>query len=224
MPTRAFPRKAPPVSTYLRTGLSLHILAAMNVRDQLLVAAAQVYAEGGYHGATTRRIASAAGVNEITLFRHFGSKDVLLREALARCQGEGEMPLPEEPADPLRELTEWCRSHLHDLQARAPLIRTCLSEFAERPGLVAPEISCPVRAASALTRYLERLKQHELASASFDERVAAAMLMGVLFADAVGRDIVPDMYANEPEDALTEYVALFLRGIGVETSAKRSSA
>jgi hypothetical protein len=32
------------------------------------------------------------------------------------------------------------------------------------------------------------------------------------------------MYANEPEDALTEYVALFLRGIGVETSAKRSSA
>jgi AcrR family transcriptional regulator len=56
----------------------------MNVKDQLLEAAAQVYAESGYHGATTRRIASVAGVNEITLFRHFGSKDVLLREALAR--------------------------------------------------------------------------------------------------------------------------------------------
>jgi AcrR family transcriptional regulator len=55
----------------------------MNVKDQLVEAALQVYAEGGYHGATTRRIAAAAGVNEITLFRHFGSKDVRLREALA---------------------------------------------------------------------------------------------------------------------------------------------
>jgi hypothetical protein len=47
--------------------------------------------------------------------------------------------------------------------------------------------------------------------------------MGVLFADALGRDIVPDMYPNEPEDAVTEYVALFLRGIGIETTVKRGS-
>ena len=196
----------------------------MNVRDQLLVAAARVYADGGYHGATTRRIASAAGVNEITLFRHFGSKDVLLREALARCQSEDAVPLPQEPDDPLRELTEWSRSHFRDLQARAPLIRTCLGEFAEHPGLFTPELSCPVRAASALAGYLERLKQRELVSASFDPRVAATMLLGMLFADAVGRDIVPDMYAAEPEGALTEYVALFLRGIGIETSAERGPA
>jgi AcrR family transcriptional regulator len=196
----------------------------MNVRDQLLVAAAQVYAEGGYHGATTRRIASAAGVNEITLFRHFGSKDGLLREALALCQGEGAVPLPDDPTDPVAELTEWCRSHLRDLQARAPLIRTLLGELAERPDLVSPEISCPVRAVNSLAEYLARLKQRGQASASFDERVAATMLMGVLFSDAIGRDIVPDMYANEPEAAVTDYLALFLRGIGVETSVKRGSA
>jgi AcrR family transcriptional regulator len=195
----------------------------MNLRDQLLLAAARVYADGGYHGATTRRIAAAAGVNEITLFRHFGSKDVLLREALARCHSEDAAPLPEEPGDPLRELAEWSRSHLRDLQARASLIRTCLGEFAEHPGLFTPEISCPVRAVGALAGYLERLKQRDLVSASFDARVAATMLMGVLFADAVGRDIVPDMYPNEPEDAVTEYVALFLRGIGIETTVKRGS-
>jgi AcrR family transcriptional regulator len=195
----------------------------MNVRDQLLVAAAQVYAEGGYHGATTRRIASAAGVNEITLFRHFGSKDGLLREALALCQGAPAVPLPDEPVDPVGELTEWCRAHLRDLQARAPLIRTLLGELSERADLVSPEISCPVRAASALTDYLGRLKRHGLAPASFDQRVAATMLMGVLFADAIGRDIVPEMYANEPDAAVTDYLALFLRGIGVETSVKRGS-
>jgi AcrR family transcriptional regulator len=196
----------------------------MNVRDQLLTAALQVYAEGGYHAATTRRIASAAGVNEITLFRHFGSKDVLLREALTGCRDEGASFLPELPTDPLHELTEWSRSHLHHLQQRAALIRTCLGEYAERPDLVAPEISCPARLASALAAYLGRLKQRGLASADFDEQGAAAMLMGVLFADAIGRDILPGLYATAPEDALTEYVGIFLRGIGVETSTKRGSA
>ena len=189
----------------------------MNVRDQLLAAAARVYAESGYHGATTRRIASAAGVNEITLFRHFGSKDVLLREALARCHAEGTVPLPDITSDPLQELTDWSRSHLQHLQQRAALIRTCLSEFAERPDLVTPEISCPVRAAQALTAYLERLQGLGLLATAVDARAAAAMLLGALFADAIGRDIVPDMYAVPTEQALAQYVALFLRGIGLET-------
>jgi hypothetical protein len=41
------------------------------------------------------------------------------------------------------------------------------------------------------------------------------MLMGALFADAMGRDIMPDLYQNEPQQALDEYVRLFLRSIGV---------
>jgi AcrR family transcriptional regulator len=195
----------------------------MNVKDQLVEAALQVYAEGGYHGATTRRIAAAAGVNEITLFRHFGSKDVLLREALALCQAEGTVPLPEIPHDPLQELTDWSRSHLLHLHQRAALIRTCLSEFAERPDLVTPEMSCPAQAARALAAYLERLQARGLAVESIEPKTAAAMLLGTLFADAIGRDIVPDMYAVPTEEALPRYVALFLRGIGVETSSLRSS-
>ena len=40
----------------------------MEARDQLLQAALKVYAESGTRGATTRRIAQEAGVNEVTLF------------------------------------------------------------------------------------------------------------------------------------------------------------
>jgi AcrR family transcriptional regulator len=188
----------------------------MSVRDELLTAAARVYAEAGYRGATTRRIALAAGVNEITLFRHFGSKDALLREALARCQGPDGAELPEEPSDPMAELLAWAGSHVTDLRRRQALIRTCMGEFAEHPGLFVPEHSGPVRAARALTQYLRRLRQHGLAQAEFDPGAAAALLIGTLFADAMGREIMPDLYANEPEQAVREYVALFLRGIGVE--------
>ena len=198
----------------------------MTVRDELLSAAAQVYAEAGYRGATTRRIALAAGVNEITLFRHFGSKDALLREALARCQDpHSDELLPESPADPMAELLAWAGSHITDMRGRQALIRTCMGEFAEHPGLFVPENSGPVRAARALTHYLTRLRQRGLARAEFEPRTAAALLIGTLFADAMGRDIMPDLYSNKPDQALREYVALFLRGIGVEPKAQpRGSA
>ena len=196
----------------------------MTVRDELLSAAARVYAEAGYRGATTRRIALAAGVNEITLFRHFGSKDALLREALARCQDPHSAELlPETPSHPMAELLAWAGSHITDMRGRQALIRTCMGEFAEHPGLFVPENSGPVRAARALTQYLTRLRRRGLARAEFDPSAAAALLIGTLFADAMGRDIMPDLYANQPEKALKEYVALFLRGIGADPKPRGAS-
>src|SRR3990172_7044895 len=80
----------------------------MDTRDKILKAAAMVYAETGFRGATTRRIAQEAGVNEITLFRHFGSKGRLLHEAI-ECAAIGTvaMGLPEIPHDPRTELLQW---------------------------------------------------------------------------------------------------------------------
>lgn len=189
----------------------------MNVRDQLLGAAARVFSEAGYRGATTRRIAFEAGVNEITLFRHFGSKDALIRQAIARVgQPTSQSSLPNEPRAPFQELLEWARTHITDLRSRRSLIRTCMGEFEEHPGILPMDESPPARAAKALSRYLAHLRARGIATATFDERAASTMLMGVLFADAMGRDVMPDMFDNDPEDALQEYVRLFLRGIGVD--------
>jgi len=188
----------------------------MSVRDQLLEAAARLYAEAGYRGATTRRIATQAGVNEITLFRHFGSKDALIREAIARAGSSIEpQALPDPPRDPSRELKEWARAHIAALRKRRSLIRTCMGEIEEHPGIFSGENNAPAVAARALSQYLRRLRETGQAKAQFDEIAASTMLMGVLFADAMGRDIMPEMYRNEPDQALDEYIRLFLRSIGV---------
>lgn len=50
-------------------------------QEKLLRAALEVFAEVGFEGATTREIASRAGVAEKTLFQHFGSKSGLFTEA-----------------------------------------------------------------------------------------------------------------------------------------------
>jgi AcrR family transcriptional regulator len=188
----------------------------MSVREQLLEAAARLYAEAGYRGATTRRIAMQAGVNEISLFRHFGSKDVLIREAIARAGSSIEtQALPDPPRDPSRELKDWAKAHIAALRQRRSLIRTCMGEIEEHPGIFSGENNPPAVAAKALCRYLRRLRETGQAKAQFDEIAASTMLMGVLFADAMGRDIMPDLYRNEPDQALDEYVRLFLRSIGV---------
>ncbi len=51
-------------------------------RGLLLDAARNLFARQDYRGTTTREIAQAAGVTEHLLFRHFGSKAALFREAL----------------------------------------------------------------------------------------------------------------------------------------------
>ena len=55
---------------------------SLKTRDALLRAALELISERGYLGATTREIARRADVTEITLFRHFGSKERLFEEVL----------------------------------------------------------------------------------------------------------------------------------------------
>jgi AcrR family transcriptional regulator len=51
-------------------------------RRQLLLAAVEVFARSGYHGATTRAIAHQAGVAEALLYRYFDSKQALFQAAV----------------------------------------------------------------------------------------------------------------------------------------------
>lgn len=194
-------------------------------RDKLLDAAARVYAEAGYRGATTRRIADEAGVNEITIFRLFGSKAALIDEVLRSRGGARpeELPrLPDEPVDPERELTAWCAAHLEHLRADRALIRQAMSEVEERPE-AAPCVTTGSRsAAHDLRDYMRRLKslgmtdfgQNDGCDVKVDPYAAGAMLMAALFADAMGRDVMPEMYPQPAERAPVMYVRCFLRAIG----------
>jgi AcrR family transcriptional regulator len=188
----------------------------MDVRDKILEAAARVYAEAGFRGATTRRIASEAGVNEITIFRQFGSKSALLGQAVgAAGRGMLDSALPSEPVDPEAELYAWARGHLELLRGKRSLIRACMADFEEHPEMMPPCGSPSARAADALCTYLDTLRARGIATADFDSRAAAVMLMGSLFADAMGRDLMPDLYRRQPEESLGHYLRFFLRGIGV---------
>lgn len=210
----------------------------MSSRDQILAAAARVYAEHGFRGATTRRIAEAAGVNEVTLFRTFGSKGALIQAAL-RYSGTVDAPapaeLPEVPRDPERELTAWAAAQLTTLRSKRTLICQAMNDFEARPDAASTTTGWDA-ADIALRRYLVRLGEHgfvawdtasvdpavvtgaRLAAVPPDSRqedvlAAAKMFMAALFSDAMGREMMPHAYPHPAERAPALYVRLFLRAL-----------
>lgn len=191
-----------------------------DTRESILVAALDAYSKYGFRGATTRRIAETAGVNEVTIFRHFGSKEALMGEALRELPGaDHKTRLPMEPRDPGAELMAWSADELAHLRAKRSMIRTCMGEMEERPELTACAAAAPEAAFGELCEYLVRLRGAGMACNEFDERVAAITLMGVLFADAMGREMMPDVYPPS-ETAARAYADLILRAIGADDDTR----
>ena len=108
-------------------------------RNQILDAAASVFAEKGYHRATTKRIASAAGVSEGTIYNYFDNKADLLIGMMTR-QAE------------LRELSQELEDALHSdareflitifrdrigriVQSHEQMFQAILPEILANPGL-----------------------------------------------------------------------------------------
>ena len=187
-------------------------------RERILEAAARVYAKHGFRGATTRLIATEAGVNEVTLFRIFGSKAALLEAVLTQQQfGESTLAtLPDVPGDPVRELTAFVQSHLEKLRVVRPLLVQAMSELDQRPE--AADFACRGRSEGQemLQRYATRLQAQGLADAAADVPTAVTMLSSTLMGDVMGRPMVPDAYPPV-EEAAVRYVRCFLRAIGLAT-------
>jgi len=53
----------------------------LETRQRILAAARQLFSERGFRGTTTKDVAEAAGVAELTLYRHFKTKSQLFEEA-----------------------------------------------------------------------------------------------------------------------------------------------
>jgi hypothetical protein len=91
-----------------------------------------------------------------------------------------------------------------------------MSELEERPDMCSFAGHVPRQASAQLCEYLTTLRQTGFAKADFEPKTAAAMLMGAIFADAMGREMMPDVYPQPENKAAHMYSSLLLRAIGVD--------
>jgi hypothetical protein len=140
------------------------------------------------------------------------------------------------PASPARfPSTPWTRSasssrgraaQLADLREHRSLIRKSMSEIEERPEL-APCVTAGWATCDALLHdYLVRLRALGFIAPGAEDDVLAggAMLMGALFSDAMGRDMLPALFPQPEQSAPAVYVRLFLRAVACRGAAADAPA
>ena len=122
-------------------------------RRRILEAAERVFSRDGFQGATTREIAREAQVNEVTLFRHFRTRDDLLRETILYRTISPEELLNSKASwkrDLPRQLEEYVRKYYELLLEREALVRAVVGEGRLLPPAVREAVlekMVPMRAA-----------------------------------------------------------------------------
>jgi AcrR family transcriptional regulator len=186
-------------------------------RQRLLDAAGRVFARDGLAGATTRAIAREAGVNEVTLFRLFQSKERLLDAVVG--QNFGPQARPARPAalastgDLRADLRAHARRYEQLLEDNLPLIRAMIGEihhYGDHERQVFKAIFRPLR--EALIARLEAAAGQGDLRAGVDPVVLADLFNGMIFTGVLRRAAAH----TKPEYAGAVYLAgavdLVLRG------------
>ncbi|MES2305145.1 MAG: helix-turn-helix domain-containing protein [Gemmatimonadota bacterium] len=192
----------------------------MSTRSSLLDVTARIYSEFGWRGTTTRRIAEAAGVNEVTIFRQFGSKEALLLESIqSASREESTNHLPEVPQALRRELVAWALAHHTEISSKRQIIRNCLAEWEEHPELAPVVCEGGMKAFADTTRYLAAARAGGLLGAEGSLEAATVMLMNAVFMDAMTRDVGPLSPPHTVPEVVEMFVDLVLRALGAVEGA-----
>ena len=95
-------------------------LRADDRRSQILAAAFEVFSERGFHGTRTRELAHRAGVSEALVFRHFPTKESLIRAIIDSVGLDEHVSQMEDrfrdmaPREALTALAEHVLTHLRE--------------------------------------------------------------------------------------------------------------
>jgi len=194
-----------------------------DARERLLDAAERLYAAKGSRGMTTRGVAAEAGVNELTLYRHFTNKRGLLRAMTQRLAHVPfvERTLSEADTGDLREdLLHIARTMLPNARAMLPFILRALVEAGEHPEHLEMASARPKAALARLSAFFERRMEAgqvrrgdpTLMAHAFISMMLSRILLAPLYADVVA----------QPEgEVLEEFVRLFVMGVAAPAAPPR---
>ena len=187
--------------------------AADDTRSRIIRAAAEVFAREGYAGATTRKLAAAAGVNEVTLFRHFGSKKNLFTSIIdehSALPALDRIVAQQLTGDYRQDLIRVGSATLRAMLERRTAMRLMLCEAQRVPLVREIMASIPLRLRRMLAGYL-RQQMEDGRVRPADPEVLAQAFLGMLFAHAVspaepvGREL-------STEELATQFVDIFIEG------------
>lgn len=188
---------------------------------QIIEAAARVFAERGFHGATTQDIADVLGIKQASLYYYFSSKEAALELVCLRgVEGffEAAKAIAARPESARKRLALLINSHLSPLVDRADFVKVFLNERQHLPTESRRRIG---RWSRGLERIFEEVIKEGIAKGEFraalDPRMATLAILGMCNA-------VSSWQRNENVDVAqisAEFARLVIDGIGTRPAASR---
>lgn len=186
-------------------------------RKRILDAAQKAFARDGLQGATTRTIAQEAGVNEVTLFRHFHNKEGLLAAVMVDVVQSHQHAGGDQDSEWTGDLKAHLQRFGSDLYAMLErdeaFLRTMIGEGRRHPDLsrkVVMDAVKPVR--DRFIANLERARTAGLTRKAVDLGIAAdvftAMLLGGMLRNTGGCS-----WGYSPAEFIATCVDIFAAGL-----------
>ncbi|MBA4373084.1 MAG: TetR/AcrR family transcriptional regulator [Thermodesulfovibrio sp.] len=197
-----------------------------NTRNKILDAGLKLFSTKGYLGATTKEIARVAGVAELTLFRHFSSKERLFEEVLKH---DSFLPVLRELLPAVSGLSyedalmRIARKLLLALKRRKGLIRIMHTEISRYPeqilGIYHSFIDEMV---NTLAAYFDGLVKTG-ALREFDTALGARAFFGMFYSYFNNQEflMLRKYQAPDKDRVVREYVRIFARGTISSVPEKR---
>lgn len=177
--------------------------------EQVFLVTLQTITERGYAGATTKQIAEAANMSEVTLFRKYGSKAELIKQAITamaeQLNFESATQYTGDVSDDLRRVVEMYQDAAEE---KGQFIYSIILEIQRYPEL-AEAIGTPVEMFSHIAQLIVRYQEEGVLKQE-PPMQAMAGLLGPLIATNMIRNAVKGIPFPPPD--LENHVACFLNG------------
>jgi AcrR family transcriptional regulator len=184
-------------------------------RARIMQAASQLFAEKGFAGTTTRAIAEKSGFNEVTIFRHFGTKANLAKAIMDQFGG---LAIAEDikarfSGDYVQDLTLVGHALMKVMTERSDAMRMAICEAGIFPEFQQVVAENPRQLRQMLAGYFESQMATGVIRTGHTELLAQAFL-GMFFSYAVLRGFLLDSIRPEisSEEVVEQFVTLFVLG------------
>lgn len=191
-------------------------LATKETAERIIEAAIQLVSEKGYTAATTKAIADLAQVNEVTIFRHFGNKQGILKSIVDRFSYNPilqKMMREEVTWELTTDLHHFSMKYFEYMMSIKDLVMIGFKESMQFPEISNEIANVPLLFKNELIHYFEEMhRKGKIREVNFE--AAALSLIAINFGHFISRARLGTAVSTLPtEELIQTSVTIFSRGL-----------
>ena len=194
-------------------------------RSQILREAARCFGTRGFRGTTTRDVATAVGITEAALYRHFPSKEAIYAAIIDSRTAVPPVVSALEPfaaaRDDRRVFTQLALAIVGSVESDPSFLRLLLYSALEGHEMARPFYETRMRRLREfLSRYIAD-RTREGAFREVDPVLAARAFVGMVADHLIARTVFGqrDPHADSPERVAEGFTDIFLEGVRAEAAS-----